>query len=311
MSERRIKVLYITGWGRSGSTILGRVLGEIEHFFCAGELRYTWFVWAENRSCGCGTPLRDCSMWESVLLESLGQRDRLTEAEMRRLQSSGGAFLRKLPLSFLPGMRGHLRKAAVDYSIELERLYTAIQAETNCEVIVDTTKYPNYGHVLGQIPSVDLYVVHLVRHPCAVAYSWAKKKLLDPDRGLYFRQHSPLKCAVTWTVQNLAAEVFGRERPDKYMRIRYEDFIRRPSKAISSILTLLGSEAVGPTICEGNRVTLTVEHSVTGNPTRFRNGPVELGLDNEWEREMKKTDLALVRLVTWPLARRYGYSYGE
>jgi hypothetical protein len=120
-----------------------------------------------------------------------------------------------------------------------------------------------------------------------------------------------LKCAVTWTVQNMAAEVFGRERPDKYMRIRYEDFIRRPSKAISSILTLLGSEAVGPTICEGNRVTLTVEHSVTGNPTRFRNGPVEIVLDNEWEREMKKTDLALVRLVTWPLARRYGYSYGE
>ena len=40
MSRRR--VLYILGWGRSGSTVLGNILGEVDGFFCAGELHYLW-----------------------------------------------------------------------------------------------------------------------------------------------------------------------------------------------------------------------------------------------------------------------------
>ena len=34
----RLKVLYIAGWGRSGSTILQNMLGEIEGFQPLGEL---------------------------------------------------------------------------------------------------------------------------------------------------------------------------------------------------------------------------------------------------------------------------------
>lgn len=37
-----VKVLYIAGWGRSGSTILDNVLGQVEGFFSGGELSYLW-----------------------------------------------------------------------------------------------------------------------------------------------------------------------------------------------------------------------------------------------------------------------------
>ena len=57
MNKNRIKILNITGWGRSGSTILGSILGEIEGFFYAGEIRNIWNrVLLENRLCGCGVP---------------------------------------------------------------------------------------------------------------------------------------------------------------------------------------------------------------------------------------------------------------
>ena len=39
MSER-VKVLYIVGMGRSGSTILANSLGEVDGFFSAGEICY-------------------------------------------------------------------------------------------------------------------------------------------------------------------------------------------------------------------------------------------------------------------------------
>ena len=40
--DERSVVLYIAGSGRSGSTVLGRILGRVEGFGAVGELRYVW-----------------------------------------------------------------------------------------------------------------------------------------------------------------------------------------------------------------------------------------------------------------------------
>ena len=62
------KVLYIAGWGRSGSTILDNVLGQVDGFFSAGELMFLWRRGLiEGRLCGCGRPLRDCDVWMHIL----------------------------------------------------------------------------------------------------------------------------------------------------------------------------------------------------------------------------------------------------
>lgn len=42
VNEEKIKVLYIAGWGRSGSRILARTLSQVEGFFHGGELRTIW-----------------------------------------------------------------------------------------------------------------------------------------------------------------------------------------------------------------------------------------------------------------------------
>lgn len=307
MSKKKIKVLYVSGWGRSGSTIFGRVLGEIDGFFFPGELRYTWFHWADDRRCGCGLQFRKCSMWESVLRKSLGDGHRLAEVEMLRLHNLGN-FLPALPLSVVPGLGAILKKRIRTYASELESLYRAIQEKTECRLIIDTTKYPNYGYILGQIPSIELYVVHLVRHPCATAYSWRKEKLLDPVKGSYFPQRTSAKCAITWSIQNIAAEIFGRQNPDNFLRLRYDDFVRNPESSIISILKLIGLDASLPPVLHGNRIQLSPVHTVSGNPNRFQSGPIQLRLDEEWKRKMSATDMKLVRLITWPLARRYGYT---
>jgi len=67
-TNNKIKVLYITGWGRSGSTILDNIMGQIDGFFSVGELRYIWDRnLIENRLCGCGVPLEECPIWSQIL----------------------------------------------------------------------------------------------------------------------------------------------------------------------------------------------------------------------------------------------------
>ena len=51
--ESKSKVLYIAGWGRSGTTILGNILGQVEGMFSVGEIRFLWDAETfRDRRCG-------------------------------------------------------------------------------------------------------------------------------------------------------------------------------------------------------------------------------------------------------------------
>lgn len=64
----RPKILYIGGWGRSGSTILGNILGARENSVFVGETRYLWDRGLlENKRCGCKARLNQCEFWTSVV----------------------------------------------------------------------------------------------------------------------------------------------------------------------------------------------------------------------------------------------------
>ncbi len=68
-----VKILFLAGWQRSGSTLLHRVLGQIDRVFPAGEL---WHIWQqgllEYRLCGCGSRFQDCPFWAEVSEQALG-----------------------------------------------------------------------------------------------------------------------------------------------------------------------------------------------------------------------------------------------
>src|ERR1700722_7728096 len=69
-------VVYLAGTGRSGSTVLANILGEVDGVFAAGELRYLWQRGLkEGRLCGCGLPVRESPVWSRVLAMAGGLDD--------------------------------------------------------------------------------------------------------------------------------------------------------------------------------------------------------------------------------------------
>jgi hypothetical protein len=71
MQDSKIKVLYIAGFERSGSTIVNRVLGQIPGFVAWGELRDIWLHGIiENRPCTCGASFADCLAWQKIFKEA-------------------------------------------------------------------------------------------------------------------------------------------------------------------------------------------------------------------------------------------------
>jgi hypothetical protein len=63
----RPKVLFIAGWQRSGTTLIGDLLGSTGGAQHVGELEYLRRPKHKSGLCGCGRPFEECEYWRPVL----------------------------------------------------------------------------------------------------------------------------------------------------------------------------------------------------------------------------------------------------
>ena len=294
-------ILYIAGWGRSGSTILDNVLGQVEGFFSTGEIRSVWDRGLiENWPCSCGAAFRDCDLWRSVFAEAFGGFERV---DAQRMTAIRDAFDRPWNV-FLPGR--FASSAIAEYRSALKRLYAAVATVTGAKVIVDSSKTPAYGRILQDLPGFRIDIVHLLRDPRAVAFSWQRKRRWTEDGAAYMSRFGPTKSSLIWDARQIATEAVGRRARERYLRLRYEDFIAAPEAGLARILALTGV-GTAPRFAEGHKLALQPVHGISGNPSRFARGTVELKADDEWLVGMKPADRLIVTMMTVPLLMRYRY----
>jgi hypothetical protein len=302
MSGEPLHILYIAAKGRSGSTILGRVLGAIEGFAYVGEVRLGLRNLDDDRLCGCGTPVARCPTWRAVI----------DQFDPGMLQGSRDVFRRGLRTRHLPaalvGAEGWLRSRVSTELESGERLYRAIRSVTGARMIVDSSKSPAWGVMLSLIPSVVLHVIHLVRDPRAVAHSWSRRKPQADNSGYERGRQGPVSSAATWAVSNAWAEVCWRRATGGRLRLRYEDFAAHALAAVQSIMNLTAARPSRLPFVDERLVDLPLDHAVAGNTARMATGSLTIVPDEEWRSTMPPGARRLVASLTHPLMRRYGYA---
>lgn len=303
------RVLYLIGWGRSGSTVLANILGEIDGFFTVGELHYLWErSLIEGRRCGCGMPLRECPVWSKVM-DRLEGGSPLDPNEVRawlddalRIRHTPGLLRMRRGASLHPA-------ALANYGGLLERLYRAVAAETGARVVVDPSKLPADAALLRLMPGVDPYYVQLVRDPRAVAWSWRRPKAQgDPNAPEMMRTHGTVMSAANWDAFNLAAgRLAAKVGPARFLRVRYEDLVAEPRATVAAIAALVGEGDASLPFSDARTAMLSPNHTVSGNPDRFGSGPVTLRADREWLERQGAAARWTTTALTFPLLVRYGY----
>jgi hypothetical protein len=302
----RVRVLYIAGTGRSGSTLLASTLGEVKGLFNAGELRFIWQRGLlENRLCGCGKHFHDCELWQEILGKA-AQPDLPDAQAMFRLQS------RLTRVRHLPSLVMKHDQDSADFGRWRDvtvRLLRAVLETTGSQVIVDSSKLPSYGRLLAAIPEVDLSVVQLIRDPRATATSWARLKE-QPDRGYSapMQRMSPLRSALLWDLWNSTTKPFLSPGSARFLRLRYEDFVAEPRESIQRILQMLGMGDAQLPFKDSTTVVLGPNHTVAGNPDRLKSGPVVIRTDAGAAFKLRRRDQLVVTALTFPLLMRFGYS---
>jgi len=72
-----LSVIYISGEGRSGSTLLDRILGTLEGVSSFNEIYELWgHGFLENGKCACGQETKVCSFWAKVSNEVIEKHGR-------------------------------------------------------------------------------------------------------------------------------------------------------------------------------------------------------------------------------------------
>ncbi|MEO1093446.1 MAG: sulfotransferase [Cyanobacteria bacterium J06638_28] len=298
-----MKVIYIAGWGRSGSTLLARILGQVQGIAHLGELRTLWTDGYKAKSrCGCGLPTRECEVWNAIMQQAFGgleQVDLKAMVQLRRQSEPRSQELFKL--RFLPAQRQTFLQRSQPYREVLAKLYQAIGQVCGVDTVVDDSLHPGYGYTLAAVPGLEVYLVHLIRDVRGCTYSWTKRQ--KSGLGSYELKDSSLG----WNLRNLAIETLPANANIHYHRLRYEDFVSQPQQSVEEILKFAQLEPHSLPFATPSEVNLGITHSIFGNDNRASTGTVTLRLDEVWKQKMARSDQLKVSLMTWPLLMKYGY----
>ena len=314
-ADHRPRVLLVTGFGRSGTTLVNTILGSTP-----GRLRGRRDPLPVGAGADRAASLRlrpapssrarsgaRCSRRRSATRSTLdaggaGGRGRAGDAhaapaaDARRRASVGDRLIRRLDA---PARRAH-------GGVPLASRRSPAPGSSW------TRRSPRRSATCSQhLDGIDLRVLHVVRDPRAVAYSWTRSKRADrrrgPTRDAAARRRP--QSALQWDLWNGAAERdVARLGPLPAGALRGPRR-RPPRRGWAGSLSFAGVADWWPCRSRSpHEVAAATVHTVAGNADRMRSGPLrDLALDDAWQRELPARARRLVTALTCPLAVRYRY----
>ena len=290
-----IKILYIANSGRSGSTLLARILGELPHVCNVGELALLLLfqdVQEFQVPCGCGEDELKCNFWNNLIPDYTGPiRNYLLDFKTRHLFQAWRRWRRD------PEQYQHLLQ-------QLGALYINIAVKSQSDWVIDTSTNAAIGLFLRDIPGIEFYQLHLVRDVRKVVGSWQRTKV-------YLPRLPSLQIARAWCFSNLIAEWISKS-VNSFGMLRLEDFIAEPKRHLDRLSSLMQKPNSGYVIVPPDIVQLQgkTQHILLGNPDKFQYGnqrEIQLKIRNN---RIGKLHSACLSTLCYLLLKRYNYFAG-
>ncbi|MEL7190247.1 MAG: sulfotransferase [Pseudomonadota bacterium] len=298
-----LKLIYVAGYGRSGTTLLDIAVGQQECVFAAGEITaLPRHVWEHDEYCACRETVSDCGFWGPVVKR---WQDKNSDWTM----SSYGKLLERT--EFLFSVKRLFSKLIpnediTNYKSLTGSLFTEIAAQADTNIILDSSKLPGRASSIHANPDIEIYLVHVVRDGRGVAWSMMKPYSIKVEEGIQKElKPKPLWfTAARWFIVNMGAEIMRWRLPkQRSIRVRYEDFVANPEATVKRIMARVGEEYVQPD--HGGQI-MKPQHQVAGSRHRMKDELV-IKKDVSWKAKMPKGKQFVFSILAAPLLWRYGY----
>lgn len=286
---KKISITFIIGYPRSGTTLLGNVLGSIKNSVHVGEVSR---VWKRNiktvfppRKCGCGQEVEECEMW-SVILNDTYQK---FEAE----------FGEELSNDLLADWRDKIiyGKTISDndfekYSYFTKCLYTNIVEYFNVTQIIDSSKDLLYADLLESLGIFDITYIHLVRELPGVILS-RQKKLKSPrvDGTVKLNYKYVASDSFRWLRNYFQVNNYLHGKNS--LKIDYSKFAKDPLQ----ILNENNITGIDKVFNDEHSFKSKNLHTIMGNRNRYVKGDIIISKDNKWQTQLSGFDKKLLKTI--------------
>lgn len=253
MSPSTFKVIYISGNGHSGSTLLDIILGSSKRAFSAGELTFVTRDSIFQEYCSCHSKIKDCDFWSKVIKRWQDISDISLEdyKKLRHKYERNKTTIRVLLNSLFPSNEFKV------YCKSTYQLFKIIHEQSGKSIIIDSSKSPQRILILKK--HMDLKVIHLCRNAKGVLNSSKKVHKKDIKAGIeednFARRTS--KTLIEWCFVNFITELFCLS-VDSH-KVKYNSYVKNPKilNQISKKLNLNNFSGLSPAhMIAGNKIRL-------------------------------------------------------
>ncbi len=309
-------VLFIGGLGRSGSTLIERLLNEYSDTFAIGESVHIWERGLrDNELCGCGEHFHRCEFWAEVGRTAFGAWSEIdTKCVIEQRWDIDRS--RRLPQMIRAHRTGIVPRTHREYLHLIGSVLIAAGAvareRTGARIVIDSSKHLSSAALYALDDRLEVRVLHVIRDPRGVAYSSTKEVARPEAVGgnmTEMPRYNPARTAGRWVTDNLGFAQLERLGIPT-LRVRYEDFSADGSGTLDQIARFARFDP--PTLPVGvfdgsAGVLSTPMHSAAGNPMRFGSADIRLRLDDAWKTEMPASQRRLVSVITAGTRQLFGY----
>lgn len=281
--SQKLRVYYIIGRGRSGSTYLEQRIGVNLGATMVGELRLWPDCFNSRHVCGCGEVKTNCDFW-SKTLDTLPDRDRIQKAFQKTIARNfvlTALFPRGVSNLFFTGV-----------SSKIIEFYQHLKLATGVTSIIDSSKNPAYALLLDDDEKLDLFVIHLVRNPLGVVYSWKRQRSRPQNVGLYRSRKTLIIAAIEWSVSNFITQIVKWRLNCRVVTVQYESLDVFDLNALCS--------GFPKPVEEHNQTRLCQNHVMSGNPGTSSQKRTFVP-DVEWETGLHLWEKILYGAITYPV----------
>lgn len=266
-----MRVLYVGGWMRSGTTLVGDLAGASPDAVALGEVSGVWGE-ALRGTCQCGLPIPECPLWARVF-EAVEARHDLSLDQVGGFAGVVRGVLRTRRFPRLAALRADDPQAWPDdvrRVVDVTRtMVDTVARTTGAAALVDTSKLPPLMQIYRLAGVEALHVVQPVRDPRAVAASENRTRAVRPGESTTVPPgRAAARSALMWSLSNVAVAMAGR-RATTYERLAFDDLVSDPRAVMEATLGRIG---LAPPEWVDGRPDTSGNHQAVGNPARFTTG---------------------------------------